>query len=70
MAKSREHWIFVRDGKLILHTENADYNFLKHGAEEREREITREQVQRDYPGILAEVDEILAGSRTETDIFY
>lgn len=59
----------MRDGKLILHTENADYNFLRRGAEEHEREITREEVARDYRGILAEADDVLAGKKKETDIF-
>jgi hypothetical protein len=59
----------MRDRKLILHSENADYNFLRRGPEENERAITREEVARDYPEILAEVDDILAGKKKETDIF-
>ena len=70
MSKTRETWILMRDGKLILHTENADYNFLKHGAQEDEREITREEVAQNYsPKILSEVDEILAGRKKETSAF-
>src|SRR6266567_2684078 len=44
MSKARERWIFVRDGKLILYSENADFHFLKHGLEERERKVTRDEV--------------------------
>ena len=49
MSKAYEHWIYLREGKLILHIENADYNFLKRGLEEEERVITREQVAQSYP---------------------
>jgi len=69
MSKAYEHWIYLREGKLILHIENADYNFLKRGLEEEERVITREQVAQSYPGVLEEVDEILAGRRQQTNIF-
>ena len=69
MSKSHEHWILKRDGKLFLHTENADYNFMRNGLEESDTEISREQVERTYPDMLAQVDEILAGAREETDIF-
>lgn len=69
MSKSRERWILMRDGKLFLHTENADYNFLRRGAEAEEREITREEVQREYPEILSEVDDVLNGKARETGIF-
>ena len=69
MSRSIEHWIFIRDGKLILHSENGDYHAARHGLEEREREITREEVKRDYPNMLTEVDEILAGRHKKTDIF-
>jgi hypothetical protein len=69
MSKAYEYWIRMRDGKLILYRENADYNFLRRGAEEHEREITREEVAERYPEVLAEVDEILAGKRDETSMF-
>ena len=69
MSKAYEYWIHAREGKLILHRENADYNFLKHGAGENDREITREEVAERYPEVLAEVDEILAGKREETRMF-
>jgi hypothetical protein len=66
MSKSYAYSIFMRNGKLILHTENEDYNFVKHGLEETEHEITRDEVASGYPELLAEVDEVLAGRRTET----
>jgi hypothetical protein len=66
MSKSYGYSISMRDGKLSLHTENEDYNFLKHGLEETEQEITRDEVANRYPELLAEVDEVLAGRRTET----
>jgi hypothetical protein len=69
MSKAYEHWIYLREGKLILHIENADYNFLKRGPEEEERVITREQVAQSFPRVLEEVDEILAGRRQLTNIF-
>ena len=69
MSKAREKWILLRDGKLILHEENADYNFLRRGAEEEEREITREEIERQYPEILEEVDEMLVGRQRETRTF-
>jgi hypothetical protein len=69
MSKARGHWIFMRDGKLILYSENADFHFLKHGLEESERQITREEAERTYPRILKQVDEILVGVRKETDMF-
>jgi hypothetical protein len=70
MSKGRESWILLREGKLILHTENADYHFVRHGPEADEREITREEVERDYPGSLAEVDEVLAGRKKETGLVW
>ena len=70
MSKARERYILLRDGKLILREENADYNFLRRGAEAEEREITREEVERDYPGSLCEVDEILAGRKKETGLIW
>lgn len=66
MSKSHAYSISMRDGKLILHIENEDYNFLKHGLEEAEHEISRDEVANRYPELLPEVDEILAGGRTET----
>jgi hypothetical protein len=56
----------MREGKLILHRENEDYNFVKHGLDETKRGITREEVAERFPELLAEVDEILAGERAET----
>jgi hypothetical protein len=69
MSKAREKYILLRDGKLILRDENADYNFVRRGPEAEEREITREEIEREYPQILGEVDEILAGRRKETGTF-
>lgn len=69
MSKARETYILLRDGKLILREENADYNFVRRGPEAEEREITREEVEREYPHILKEVDEILAGRKKETGVF-
>ena len=69
MSKTREHWILMRDGKLFLRTENADWNFVRRGAEADEHEITREEVARNYPEILSEVDEVLAGRQKETRPF-
>jgi hypothetical protein len=54
----------LRDGKLILHTENEDYSFLKHELDETEQETTHDEVANRYPELLA--DEVLAGRRTET----
>jgi hypothetical protein len=69
MSKTRERWILRQDGKLFLHIENADWTFLRRGAEADEREITREEVAHNYPEILSEVDEILAGRKNETRTF-
>lgn len=69
MSKAREKYILLRDGKLILRDENADYNFVRRGPEAEEREITREEIEREYPQILGEVDEILVGRRKETGTF-
>jgi hypothetical protein len=69
MSKAREKWILLRDEKLILREENADYNFARRGPEAEEREITREEVEREYPEILKDVDEILARRRKETGTF-
>lgn len=66
MSKSYAYSISMRDGKLILHQENEDYNFLKHGLEEVEREITRNEVAEQYSELLSEVDEILVGKKVET----
>jgi len=69
LSKTRERWILIQDRKLFLRTENADWNFARRRAEADEREITREEVARNYPEILSEVDEILAGRKKETRIF-
>ncbi|HEV2962046.1 MAG TPA: hypothetical protein VG649_09500 [Candidatus Angelobacter sp.] len=71
MARVRAHRIYMQDGKLMLHTENGDYHAR---LEEVDREITREEVERNYPehnypGLLTEVDNVLAGRRKQTREF-
>jgi type II secretory pathway component PulJ len=74
MARVRAHRFYMQDGKLMLHTENGDYHAPRHGLEEVDREITREEVERNYPehnypGLLTEVDDVLAGRRKQTREF-
>jgi hypothetical protein len=66
MSSSYADSIYMRDGSLVLHRENEDYNFVKHGLGETECGITRDEVAERYPELLTEVDEILAGKRVET----
>lgn len=68
MSKSHAYEISLRDGKLILHRENEDYNLVRNGLEETECEITRDEVADHYPELLAEVDELLAGKRKKTGL--
>jgi hypothetical protein len=74
MARIKDRWIYKRDGKLVLHTENAEYHNARRGLEEADREINREEAERNFPehnyaGLLREVDDVFAGRKNKTRIF-
>jgi hypothetical protein len=52
MSSTTERWAFVRDSKIILHTENDGWAFRRHGPEAREREISLGELAACYPSIL------------------
>jgi hypothetical protein len=37
-----EQWVYVKNGQLMLHTENDGYAFMKHGAEAEDQPVTLE----------------------------
>ena len=47
---AREKSIEVEQGKIFLRTENDGWDFMRHGKQEAEEEITLETVQSDFPG--------------------
>jgi hypothetical protein len=47
---SSERWVIIKDdGTLVLHTENDDWAFLRHGPEARETPITLDELANHSP---------------------
>ena len=48
---STEKWLWRRDGRVYLHTENDDWAMARHGLEAEDRELTEDEARRSYPGL-------------------
>ncbi len=45
---SRERWIEIEDGKIMLYSENDGWSYMRDGAERSKREVTLEELDRNY----------------------
>lgn len=62
--------VHAREGKLILRKEHGEYGLKLPALEDSEREITRDEVAKCYPELLPDLDEVLAGKRTNTRLLF
>jgi hypothetical protein len=49
MSRQFEQWIWLKDGKLCLHTENDGYACIRHGLRGRDEEISIGEAAERYP---------------------
>jgi hypothetical protein len=58
---SHEKWVYLKDGKLFMHVENAGHRYLRHGPEATDWETTLEDAHlRAYPPLVADAKVLLA----------
>jgi hypothetical protein len=58
---ARERWVYLKDGRLMMHEENDGWRYLHRGPEAADWAITLEEVRLQYPSHYEEARKLLEG---------
>jgi hypothetical protein len=56
---SRERWVYLKDGQLMMHEENDGWSFLKQGPQSGDWPVTLDEVRSQYPNHYEEARKLL-----------